>query len=169
MIVLFGTPLGAEILWVTRGRPIIFVDICLHHTTTKLNYAATYKERLWYMQTLLIGVNPIQSAPSKGWPLNKTRCCAIRIEADAVHCQSNTEQQNVAAPELTLINPTCNVNLSCLKTCEIFHYKNTNSDSNTCNDKRNVHWQLSFCISPAHLQLAGVDTVFMYIRAYYTP
>ena len=168
MIVLFGTPLGAEILWVTRGRPIIFVDICLHHTTNLLKSAAISKERLWYICKRCLLVY-IQSAPSKGWPLNKTRCCAIRIEADAVHCQSNTEQQNVAAPELTLINPTCNVNLSCLKTCEIFHYKNTNSDSNTCNDKRNVHWQLSFCISPAHLQLAGVNTVFMYIRAYYTP
>ena len=150
MILLFGTPLGAEILWVTRVRPIIFVEICLHHTITYIWSAAISKERLWYICKRCLLVY-IQSAPSKGWPLNKTRCCAIRIEADAVHCQSNTEQQNVAPPELTLINPWRNVNLSCLTTCEIFHYKNTNRD--TCNYKRNVHWQLSICISPAHLQL----------------
>ena len=167
MIVLFGTPLGAEILWVTRGRPIyllIFVFII-----PPLNLSLQPYPKRGFDIYANAAYWCIQSAPSKGWPLNKTRCCAIRIEADAVHCQSNTEQQNVAPPELTLINPTCNVNLSCLKTCEIFHYKNIDSDSNTFDDKRNVHWQLSICISPAHLQLAGVDTVFMYIRAYYTP
>ena len=147
MILLFGTPLGAEILWVTRVRPIIFVEICLHHTITYIWSAAISKERLWYICKRCLLVY-IQSAPSKGWPLNKTRCCAICNEADAVHCQSNTEQQNVAPPELTLINPWRNVNLSCLTTCEIFHYKNTNRD--TCNYKRNVHWQLSICISPVH-------------------
>ena len=110
MIVLFGTPIGAEILYVTRGRPIIFVDICVHHTTTQLKSAATSKERLWYICKRCLLVY-IQSAPSKGWPLNKTRCCAIRIEADAVHCQSNTEQQN-AAPPWSLINPKRNVTKS---------------------------------------------------------